>query len=75
MIDVLLRDLRYAIRSLSQRPGFAVLTSPDVPSVLLELGYLSNQEDARNLSQPAYHAGLAAALLRALDRHFARARS
>ncbi len=26
MIDVLLRDLRYAVRSLSQRPGFAVLT-------------------------------------------------
>jgi N-acetylmuramoyl-L-alanine amidase len=55
--------------------GFAVLKSPDVPSVLLELGYLSNPEDARNLSQPAYRAGLAAAVLRALDRHFARARS
>lgn len=55
--------------------GFAVLKSPDVPSVLLELGYLSNPEDAHNLSQPAYRAGLADAVLRALDRHFARARS
>jgi N-acetylmuramoyl-L-alanine amidase len=55
--------------------GFAVLKSPDVPSVLLELGYLSNPEEAHNLSQPAYRAGLAAAVLRALDRYFARTRS
>ncbi len=55
--------------------GFAVLKSPDVPSVLLELGYLSNPEEAHNLSQPAYRAGLAAAVLRALDRYFARNRS
>jgi N-acetylmuramoyl-L-alanine amidase len=51
--------------------GFAVLTAPDVPSVLLELGYLSNKADERGLTSPDQRARLAAAILRALDRFFA----
>lgn len=51
--------------------GFAVLKSPDIPSVLLELGYLSNPDDARNLAQPDYRARLSRAIVRALDRFFA----
>ena len=51
--------------------GFAVLKSPDVPSVLLELGYLSNPDDARNLAQPDYRAKLGQAIVRSLDRYFA----
>jgi N-acetylmuramoyl-L-alanine amidase len=51
--------------------GFAVLKSPDIPSVLLELGYLSNARDARNLAQQDYRAKLGHAVLSALDRYFA----
>jgi N-acetylmuramoyl-L-alanine amidase len=51
--------------------GFAVLKSPDIPSVLLELGYLSNIDDARNLAQSDYRAKLSKAIVRALDRFFA----
>ena len=51
--------------------GFAVLKSPDIPSVLLELGYLSNPDDARNLAQPDYRAKLGQAIVRSLDQYFA----
>ena len=55
--------------------GFAVLKSPDIPSVLLELGYLSNPEDARNLARPNYRAKLGQAIVRSLDQYFAVPRS
>jgi N-acetylmuramoyl-L-alanine amidase len=50
--------------------GFAVLKSPDMPSVLLELGYLSNPVDARNLTRSGYRVRLARSIVRALDRFF-----
>ncbi|WP_422369746.1 N-acetylmuramoyl-L-alanine amidase [Hoeflea sp.] len=34
--------------------GFQVLQAPDVPSVLIELGYLSNREDEKMLTDPAW---------------------
>lgn len=37
--------------------GFRVLKAPDVPSVLLELGYLSNAEDEASLRDPEWRAG------------------
>lgn len=50
--------------------GFAVLKAPDVPSVLIELGYLSNETEERNLRQPEYRAKLAKGVSRAVDRFF-----
>lgn len=50
--------------------GFAVLKAPDVPSVLVELGYLSNETEERNLRQPEYRARLAKAIARSVDRFF-----
>jgi N-acetylmuramoyl-L-alanine amidase len=52
--------------------GFAVLKAPDVPSVLIELGYLSNQKDAMLLTRPHHRSKVAAAIARAMDRYFAR---
>ena len=51
--------------------GFAVLKAPDVPSVLLEIGYLSNRSDERQLQQRTHRVDVAAAMLRAIDRYFA----
>jgi N-acetylmuramoyl-L-alanine amidase len=51
--------------------GFAVLKAPDVPSVLIETGYLSNRQDEQLLRKPEYRAKLAGALARAIERFFA----
>jgi N-acetylmuramoyl-L-alanine amidase len=51
--------------------GFFVLKAPDVPSVLLELGYLSNRNDEALIASPAWRAKTAAALARAIDTYFA----
>ena len=53
-----------------RRAGFAVLTAPDVPSVLIELGYLSNTEDEAMLADSRYQQTLAAAILRAIDDYY-----
>lgn len=51
--------------------GFAVLKAPDVPSVLVEMGYLSNDQEEQLLRQSAYRAKLATALVHSIDRYFA----
>jgi len=50
--------------------GFAVLKAPDIASVLVELGYITNAQDEALLLSPAHRAKLAAAMLRAVDDYF-----
>ncbi len=50
--------------------GFVVLKSPDMPSVLVELGYLSNREDERKLVDPKHLAKLAKGFVAAIDDYF-----
>lgn len=50
--------------------GFAVLKAPDVPSVLLELGYLSNPDEEKKLRQKNYRKKLAQATLKAVNKFF-----
>jgi len=49
-----------------EQAGFAVLKAPDVPSVLVETGYISNPAEARRLATPDYQERLAAALYDAI---------
>ena len=51
--------------------GFAVLKAPDMVSVLVELGYLSNRTDERFLSSRSGRANLVTALVSAINIHFA----
>jgi len=46
--------------------GFKVLKAPDVPSVLVELGYLSNPKDEAQLTNPEWRAKAADAIARAV---------
>jgi N-acetylmuramoyl-L-alanine amidase len=52
--------------------GFAVLKAPDVPSVLIELGYLSNPADERLLLSSKHRRKLAQGIARAIDGYFVR---
>lgn len=46
-----------------QSAGLAVLKSPDIPSVLLEVGFLSSARDLQRISDPKWRARMAAAIL------------
>ena len=50
--------------------GFAVLKAPEVPSVLVEMGYLSNRRDERMLSTAKGRRPVLEALAKAIDRYF-----
>jgi N-acetylmuramoyl-L-alanine amidase len=47
--------------------GFRVLRAPDVPSVLVELGYVSNREDLRSLMSDAWRDRTADSIAKAID--------
>ncbi len=53
-----------------RQAGFAVLTSPDIPAALVELGYLSNRQDEKLLTVRQHQAALAKALRASVDAHF-----
>ncbi len=50
--------------------GFMVLLAPDVPAVLLEMGFVSNPDDEARLRDPAARVRLMSAVARAVDAHF-----
>lgn len=50
--------------------GFKVLLAPDVPSVLLELGYMSTKDDLKQLTSVAWRVRTAQALAQAVDNFF-----
>jgi N-acetylmuramoyl-L-alanine amidase len=52
--------------------GLIVLKAPDVPSVLLETGYISNPDDLELLLSPEYHHKIAVGVRKAVETHFAR---
>ncbi|MCZ6710906.1 MAG: N-acetylmuramoyl-L-alanine amidase [Gammaproteobacteria bacterium] len=55
-----------------EQAGFVVLKSPDIPSVLIETGYISNPAEARRLHSSAYQRQLATALYDGIRDYMAR---
>ncbi|MCH1580635.1 MAG: N-acetylmuramoyl-L-alanine amidase [Luminiphilus sp.] len=55
-----------------EQAGFAVLKSPDVPSLLIETGFISNPTESERLSTPAYQDKMARAIRRGIQSWFAR---
>ncbi|HEX3484250.1 MAG TPA: N-acetylmuramoyl-L-alanine amidase [Micropepsaceae bacterium] len=82
--DTMNRSLRFAETVLGALPavtsiqpasphrsaGFAVLKAPDVPSVLIELGYLTNGKDESEMATEAWRNRVSQAISEAIDAHF-----
>ena len=71
--DAIVQEITKKIKT-HRRPhkfaGFAVLKALDIPSILLEMGYLSNIEDETLLNTDAFQKKLGRAILLGLDRYF-----
>lgn len=70
---MLVREMRGEVKLLKTAhrfAGFAVLKAPDIPSVLIELGFLSNNHDEKLLRSNAHLQRVAVSLRRAIDDYF-----
>ncbi len=65
-----LAERTLVLRDSHRFAGFVVLKALDVPSVLLELGYLSNRDDEAALSSKRHRRVVAKAIRDAIDRYF-----
>jgi N-acetylmuramoyl-L-alanine amidase len=68
------KEMRAAAR-LHKRPqksaGFRVLKAPDIPSVLIELGYVSNPRDLKHLLSESWRSTAGDAVVHAVNTYFA----
>lgn len=53
-----------------EQAGFAVLKAPDIPSILVETGFITNPEEESKLKDEAYQDQLADALMAGIQRYF-----
>jgi N-acetylmuramoyl-L-alanine amidase len=67
--DIMVREVSQIARMV-KRPwrsaGFAVLKAPDVPSVLIEMGYITNRPEERQLRDSKYRRALSGAIARSI---------
>ena len=70
----MLREDVSEVTTMVQNPhreeNFAVLLAPDVPAVLLEMGFMSNPSDEANLTSSAYRKDLMEAVANSIDEYF-----
>jgi N-acetylmuramoyl-L-alanine amidase len=72
--DILLENLEgktVLVGNSHRRAGYYVLLAPDVPAVLLELGFLSNVEDEELLKTNSHRTKLMKSVRRSVDQYFA----
>ena len=72
---LLMNEMRNTVR-MHKRPlksaGFKVLKAPDVPSVLIELGYVSNKGDLEHLQSEGWRSRTVGSMAQAIDAFFAK---
>ncbi|MEP4891336.1 MAG: N-acetylmuramoyl-L-alanine amidase [Aliiglaciecola sp.] len=57
-------------KKLPQAASLAVLTSPDIPSILVEVGFISNPNEEKNLNWNQHRQKLASSVFSAIKQHF-----
>lgn len=55
-----------------EQAGFAVLKSPDIPSILVETAFISNPDEEKRLRNTAYQNKMAKAMLDGIKRYFSK---
>jgi len=70
VVDNMDQDRVKVLRNPHRFAGFVVLKAPDVPSVLIELGFLSNRRDEHALRTKAHREHVAAAITQAVEGYF-----
>ena len=53
-----------------EQAGFAVLKSPDIPSILVETAFISNPDEERRLNDSAYQDKLVSSILSGIKKYF-----
>jgi N-acetylmuramoyl-L-alanine amidase len=66
-----LGDINELHRGRVEQAGFAVLKSPDIPSILVETAFISNPSEERRLNDNNYQMKVANAILGGIKRYFA----
>ena len=72
-VDFLIKEFKKNTKLLQRThrfAGFAVLKAPDVPSVLIEMGYLSNLKDSGLLTDSRYHNKLVNNIISSVENYF-----
>jgi N-acetylmuramoyl-L-alanine amidase len=71
LAEMIVAGISESVGHLHKRPhlsaGFTVLKAPDIPSVLIELGFMSNERDLKNLLNKKWRARVIEGLIAALN--------
>lgn len=65
-----IEDEHTLLRRSHREAGFAVLLAPDVPAVLLEMGFMTNPDDQAFLADPKSRGRLVVAIAEAIENYF-----
>ena len=63
------------LRNTHRNAGFFVLLAPDVPAVLVEMGFMTNAQDEARLTDARARRRMMGALADAIDVYFAKSRA
>lgn len=74
LAGIFTRDSLKLLDKPNRSAGFAVLKSPDIPSVLVEAGFMSNDSEAQLLNSDGHRRKIAAALKKSIDAYFEQVR-